>query len=276
MRPLLRYFLLSLLLLVIALVSALTSMRLAIHVREVRVPDFRGKTPAEARLLAEEKGLALEVESNYYSPRVAEGRVLSQGPAPGALVRRGWEVQVALSLGPQRVAIPQVVGESDRAAAITIAEHGLELSSTDDIQLPGTTDGEVIAQNPSANATDVSAPKVSILVAREPSPEAFVMPSFIGQPLATVTNVLKGAGFSVGRVSVAPPPPATVLVAPPPGNTTGSAAALSPQPSPPATQPATPPATPPTPVSPASIIASEEPAPGRKVLAGAAINFTVR
>src|SRR5437763_1872221 len=107
MRNLLRYFLMALLLVVVALVSALTTMRLAIHVREVRVPDFRGKTPTEARSLAEQNGLGMQVETNYYSPSVPEGRVLSQGPAPGAIVRRGWLVQVALSLVPQRVTIPQ-------------------------------------------------------------------------------------------------------------------------------------------------------------------------
>lgn len=268
-RNLLRYFLLTLLLLVIALVSALTTMRLAIHVREVRVPDLRGKTPAEARLLAGKKGLAVQVESTYYSSSVPEGRVLSQGPLPGTLVRRGWEVQVALSLGPQRVAIPQVVGESDRAAAITIAERGLELSSTDNVQLPEATPGQVIAQNPTANATDVSAPKVSILVAQQAQPEAFVMPNFIGQPLASVTRILKDAGFSVGKVTVATPAPPSqpanvAAAASEPPNTPPAAPAQTAQPAPQAT------------VSPASIIVSQDPGPGRKVLAGAAISFTVK
>jgi eukaryotic-like serine/threonine-protein kinase len=154
-RNLLRYFLMALLLLVVALVSALTAMRLAIHVREVRVPDLRNKTPADARRTAEESGLAAQVDSNYYSPTVPEGRVLSQIPASGVLVRRGWEVRLALSLGPQRVTIPQVVGQSDRAAAITIAERGLQLSSTDNVQVPGVDAGQVIAQNPPANATDI-------------------------------------------------------------------------------------------------------------------------
>jgi beta-lactam-binding protein with PASTA domain len=177
-RNLLRYFLMALLLLVVALVSALTTMRLAIHVREVRVPDLRNQTPADARRIAEQDGLSAQVDSNYYSPTVPEGRVLSQNPAGGTLVRRGWEVRLALSLGPQRVTIPQVVGESDRAAAISIAERGLQLSSTENVQLPGGEAGQVIAQDPPANATDVSAPKISLLVAQAPAPQAFVMQDF--------------------------------------------------------------------------------------------------
>jgi beta-lactam-binding protein with PASTA domain len=260
-RNLLRYLLLVLLLIVVALVSALTTMRLAIHVQEVRVPDLRGKTPADAQRIAEDNGLAMQVASSYYSPTVPEGRVLSQGPAPGALVRRGWQVQVALSLGQQRVTIPQVVGESDRAAAITIEERGLQLSSTDNLQLSTAAAGEVIAQSPPAGATDALAPRISLLVAQQPAPQAFVMPNFVGQPLGTVTNTLKDAGFSIGKVTLAPaippPPPAAVAAAP------------APQAPPQQTAP-------PPQITPASLILSQDPAAGHKVFAGAAINFAVR
>lgn len=261
MRNLLRYCLMALLLIVVALVSALTTMRLAIQVREVRVPDLRTKTPAEAKRVAEQDGLTAQVESNYYSAVIPEGRVLSQTPVAGTLVRRGWEVGLALSLGPQRVTIPQVVGKSDRAAAISIAERGLQLSSTDNIQISGAENGQVIAQDPPANATDVSAPKVSLLVAQSPSPQAFVMPSFIGQPLGSVTNTLQSTGFVVGKVTVAAP-----VSAPEPGNPTAPTPQIVPA------SPAVPPQAP----SPASIVVSQEPAPGEKVLAGTAINFVVK
>jgi beta-lactam-binding protein with PASTA domain len=262
MRNLLRYFLMALLLLGVALVSALTTMRLAIQVREVKVPDLRNKTPAEAKRLAEVDGLAAQVDSNYYSAAVPEGQVLSQTPVAGTLVRRGWEVRLALSLGPQRVTIPQVVGKSNRAAAISIAERGLQLSSTDNIQLSGAENGQVIAQDPPANATDVSAPKISLLVAQSPPPQAFVMPSFIGQPLGSVTSVLQSAGFVIGKVTIAP----AVSTAAPAGS--GPVA-------PPAATPAIP-VTSPQPPSATAIVISQEPAPGQKVLAGAAINFVVK
>ncbi len=254
----------ALVLLVVALVSALTAMRFAIHGREVTVPDLKGKTPIEARSVAEDAGLAAQVESNYYSPTIPEGRVLSQVPPSGTVVRRGWEVRLALSLGPQRVAIPQVVGSSDRAAAISIAERGLELSSTARVQISNASAGQVLSQNPPANAADISAPKVSLLVADEPTPEAFVMPSFVGQPLGSVRITLQNAGFSVGKVTMAP------SVSPP------EAANLALQVG--ATQGTEPPRMESSPAEPsaASFVVSQEPAPGAKVLAGAAINLVVK
>jgi len=90
-----RFILLALVLLVVALVSALTTMRFAIHVREVAVSNLVGLTPAEARKNVEGNGLRLEIERQYFSADVAEGRILSQVPPANARVRRGWTVRVA-------------------------------------------------------------------------------------------------------------------------------------------------------------------------------------
>jgi len=98
MRSVFRLLWMASVLVIVALLSALTAMRLAIHGREVTVPDMQGKTPGEARRMAESNGLEADVEREYYSPVVPEGKVLSQMPAAGSTVRRGWQVRLALSL----------------------------------------------------------------------------------------------------------------------------------------------------------------------------------
>src|SRR5215469_14631800 len=258
----------ALVLALVALASALTAMRFAIHGREIKVPDMQGKSPAEARQMAEANGLGLKVEREYYSSKVSEGRVLSQVPAAGTVVRRGWEVRLAISLGPQRVDIPVIVGQSERAAAIRIAQRGLNLGSTARMEVSGVDPGQVVAQNPPANATNVSAPKISLLVAEPPSRPAFVTPSLIGQTLETSTATLEGAGFVVGKVTTveAPPAPASENGSPP--AETGSA-----NPPPTASPPGIAPASTP---SPQAIVVSQDPKPGEKILAGSAVNLVVR
>jgi eukaryotic-like serine/threonine-protein kinase len=258
MRNLLRYFLLTLVLVVVALLSALTAMRLAIHGQEVSVPDLRGKSPAEARRVADDTGLAALVERSYYSATVPEGKVLSQVPSPGTEVRRGWEVRLALSLGPRRVTVPQLVGGTERAADLTLAQRGIEIESIARAALAGSTADQVVGQNPPANSPNISAPKVSILVSQADSPAAFVMPSFVGQPLGTVTNTLRDAGISVGRVTMAILAPASVENSGPQSETGAPGPLIASSP------------------SGASIIVSQDPAQGTKVLAGSAINFVVK
>src|SRR5579864_3997522 len=114
MRSLLRALWMSVVLLLVAIVSALVAMSLAIHGREVTVPDLQGKSPAEARRIAEDGGLSAQVEREYYSTTVPEGKVLSQTPAAGTIVRSGWELRLTVSLGPQRAAIPPVTGRSEQ------------------------------------------------------------------------------------------------------------------------------------------------------------------
>jgi len=80
MKPLFRFAMLALVLVVVALVSALTAMRFAIHGQEVEVPAVIGLTPADAERSVAGLGLQIEVERQYYSPTIAEGRIMTQMP----------------------------------------------------------------------------------------------------------------------------------------------------------------------------------------------------
>lgn len=255
MKSFFRFAILALTLVVVALVSALTAMRFAIHGQEVEVPAIVGLTPSDAAHSVAGLGLQIEVERQYYSPQIPEGRIMSQLPMPGAKVRRGWQVRVAQSLGPQRVAIPDVTNQSERAAEWNILRRGLDLASTAEMQLPGTPADQVLAQSPPANANQVEAPKTSLLVTVAADPPAYVMPSFVGQPLGSASRTIQDAGFKLGSVTMAPVTAASSI-------STGAA-------------PAMPASAPPQP-SPASIIVIQTPPAGQKVLAGAVVNCEVR
>jgi beta-lactam-binding protein with PASTA domain len=263
MRSAIRFALLALVLVIVAMVSALTAMRFAIHGQEVAVPALVGLTPLEAEREAAGLGLQISVETQYYSPQIPEGRIMSQLPMPGTKVRRGWQVRLAESLGPTRVAIPDVTGESEHAAELNIRRRGLDVASMAEVEQPGIPPDQVLAQSPRANATQVLAPKISLLVTAASEPQAFVMPSFVGQPLGNASRALQDAGFKLGNVSVAPPPITEVQD--------------SSQPNAAANVPAGTPAPPtPTQPSPASIIVSQAPVAGQKVILGTTVNFEVR
>jgi beta-lactam-binding protein with PASTA domain len=263
MKSAIRFALLALVLVIVAMVSALTAMRFAIHGQEVAVPALVGLTPTEAERAISGLGLQIAIETQYYSPQIPEGKIMSQLPLPGTKVRRGWQVRVAQSLGPTRVSIPDVTGQSEHAAELNIRRRGLDVASMAEVQQAGIPPDQVLAQNPPPNAAQVLAPKISLLVTAPSDPQAFVMPSFVGQPLGSVSRTLQDAGFKLGNVSVAPPPISEVQDSSQP-NAAANATAGAPAPPTPA-QP-----------SPASIIVAQSPAAGQKVLAGATVSFEVR
>ena len=244
--------LLALVLMTVALVSALTAMRLAIHGREVAIPKLVGMSPLEAERAGAASGLQVVVERQFYSADIPEGKIMTQMPLPGTRVRRGWSIRVAQSLGPQRVAIPDVTGGSERVAELNIRRRGLSLGSVAQVNLPDVPLDQVISQSPPANASGVAAPKISLLVSAGPEPPTYVMPNLTGQPLGSAMLALQDAGIRVGKVSVLPPPlpgePQTAPIAP---------SAVS--------EP-----------SGASMIVTQTPAPGQKIVAGSAVNFEVR
>jgi beta-lactam-binding protein with PASTA domain len=261
MKSVLRFALLALVLVIVAMVSALTAMRFAIHGQEVAVPPLVGLAPEDAERAIAGLGLQMSIERQYYSPQIAEGRIMSQLPLPGTKVRHGWQVRVAQSLGPVRVAIPDVTGQSEHAAELNIRRRGLELTSRAEVQTAGIPADQVLAQSPPANATQVAEPNISLLVTAAAEPQAFVMPSFIGQPLGSVSRTLQDAGFRLGNVSVAVPAPVPTLDAA--GNPVAAPVPIV---------PAAPPAQP----SPASIIVSQAPGAGNRVVAGTVVSFEVR
>lgn len=253
MRQFFRLVLMALVLLTVALVSALTAMRFAIHGREVVIPKLVDSTPLQAERAVAQSGLGVVVERQYYSPGVAEGKIISQVPPPGTKVRRGWTIRVAQSLGPQRVTIPDVTGETERVAELNIRRRGLDLGSTAQISLPDVTPDQVVSQNPPANASGVLVPKINLLLSDTPRPAGFVMPNFVGSPLGSATVALQEAGIKLGRVTVVSP---TQPAAEPEGNPVPAAPALQP--------------------GAASMIVTQNPAAGQKVVAGSAVSFEVR
>ncbi len=240
LRKLLRYFLLALVLLLVFLASALLSMRFAIHGREVTVPALSGLTLPEAERVASAGGLVLSVESRFYTSQTPRGRIVSQVPAPETRVRRGWKVQVAESLGPQRAAIPNLIGQSEHAADINVSRHGLEVGSVARLRVPGAPPDTVVAQSPPPDTKDAISPRINLAFSASDNAPRYVMPSFVGKTLAEATDALEDAGFTVGKVWPVAAPAAE-----------GGSHGMS------------------------GIIVRQFPPAGYKVAAGAAINFEV-
>ena len=231
----------------VALLSALITMRLAIHTAEVEVPNLGGLTVDEAGEKTTSARLNLTVENRFYSTTVPAGRVLSQSPAAGATVRKGWHMRVTESLGPQRVSIPDTVGMNEHDAGMAIRRASLDLGALAYLPSPGTAD-VVLAQTPPANAEGVEKPEVGLLLSQPETaaPKVYVMPSLVGLSYSAANAKMKEMDLHVW--------------------------AIVPQPAAPAADPSAAPGTVPTPAPtamvPAGGVVTQTPAAGGRVSAG--------
>lgn len=188
---------LLMLLIVVAMLSAIATMHLVIHGAEVKVPSLQGMTITQARSEAAGMGLNLIVDNRYYSAEVTAGHILTQSPPPGTIVRRAWRVRVSESLGPQRVDVPNTVGTDERVAAMRLRRLGLEVGVTARLPESGAPEGTVVAQDPPAHAQGIEGPSVNLLVAapEDNAPDRYVMPDFTGVPIVTAQAQLAKVGI---------------------------------------------------------------------------------
>lgn len=198
----------------VALLAAITTMHFAIHGAEVTIPDFRGMTIPEATHKAVLLGMNLSVDNRFYSAEVPADRVLSQSPAPGTVVRREWHVRITQSLGPQRVSIPNVVGQEERVATIQIRRLGLDIGTLAHLPTDSASPGTIIAQNPPPDAAGVERPTVSLLIAGPAAPPqtGVVMPDLAGQTATAASYAITHAGLKLAAwkdqpIPIEPLPP---------------------------------------------------------------------
>lgn len=192
----------------IAFLSALTAMRFAVQGREVAMPDVVGKSAVPAEQILRGRGLGIKVEDRVYSNLPAD-TVVRQSPPPNMRVKTGQSAHVVLSLGPQKVTIPQLDGRSLRAAQVELLRGGMQLGEVSSVYLPDTDPDTIAQQNPAPGNTDVTSPHVNLLVSLGPRPQAFVMPQLDGFTVAEAQSKLSSTGLRVSKVSAVPAPGAT-------------------------------------------------------------------
>ncbi len=220
-RALFRLFLLFTFLVVVAMVSAITTIRLTIRGHQEATPKFVGMPVSRAQQIASTLGLEMKIEDKVFSSNVPANAIVSQMPLPGTPIKVGQHVHILVSLGPPAMAVPNLVGDSLRAARITAIQRGLAIGDVVAVHWPGAEPDRVVVQDPPAANSEVHSPAVNLLVSLGQEPQAYLCPSFVGQPLEHVRRTLEKAGFQVGDVIRLPGATAssgTVLAqSPPPG-----------------------------------------------------------
>jgi serine/threonine-protein kinase len=217
-----RLFLLFAVLVAVGLISAITTIRLAIHGRQATMPNLVGMQLETAERIAESRGLELKVEDKLFSTQYAANEIVSQMPPAGTGLKEGQHVHVLVSLGAPRVPVPNLVGDSLRVARIKATERGLNVGDVVAVHWAGGLEDRVLVQDPAPSTVEVHSPALNLLVSLGQPPGAFLCPSFIGRPLAEARRALEKAGFKVGAITPIPTdttPKGTILTqSPPPGS----------------------------------------------------------
>jgi len=172
-----------------AFLSAITAMRIAIHGREVSMPNLVGKGVTEASNDLRSRGLILRVADRVYSEQ-AINTVVRQTPSPGMLMKISQQAHVVLSLGQRALQIPPLEGTSLRVSRIELLRGGLQVGEVSTLSLADVPADTVVLQSPKPGA-GAATPRVDVLVSQGAREGAYVMPHLIGMNVADAVRRLE-------------------------------------------------------------------------------------
>lgn len=160
------------------------------------VPDLRGLTLATARERLAGAGLALGTVDSLQHPSVAEDLILGQSPLPGQVARADTPVRITISLGPQRRAVPDVLGlDADEARVVLQTSGFLVTADSAESEMPR---GRVVQMSPPPDSVVPLPARIRLLVSA--GPPVVAMPFVLGLEEQEAVTLLDSLGLVVSDV----------------------------------------------------------------------------
>ncbi len=153
--------------LVLLFVIVFLITRLVLDTKKVVIPNLVGKTEAEARQLAQESKVIIEIGESQASSEVEEGKIISQEPpfSEGEKIAEGTKIKIILSTGPETTKLPDFENKSIEDVRRDASRMGLVLEEVfenhNEIE-----EGKVISQDTNPGVLVKSGDKIVVHVSK--------------------------------------------------------------------------------------------------------------
>ncbi len=185
---------------IVGALSTFITLRFFTTGDEVVVPDLKGKAPVEAIKLLTDRGLQLKIlPQKRFDKEIPADHIIAQQPVADTHIKTGRSVEVYMSLGPEKVVVPDLTGQTTRVAMLTLDQYKLSSGKIVYVTSPGAESDAVLAQFPLPGTivTDVRVVNILANNSMYVNPRSFVMPDVIGKSVDDVNYFFKDAGLRV-------------------------------------------------------------------------------
>lgn len=166
------------------------------------VPNVVGldRPQAEAAIVA--ASLKPELDSEEFSDTVPAGKVIRQNPDAGSKLKQDGVVRLVVSKGSNRVAVPDLLGQSASFADSKLKEVGLNPDRLPDEYSDTVPEGSVIRQDPAPAAQVQKGTSVKYVVSKGVQPPKEVtVPDVRNMNTSQATSRLSQNGLKLGSVT---------------------------------------------------------------------------
>ena len=164
----------------------------------ILVPDFRGRHTSEVMKL-KPSGIEVITRDQKYDDRQPKGHVIAQYPDPGTLVKPGKQVLITVSLGLQKVNVPNLIGKSMREVDVALMNSQLILGNSAYVFSDKISPDRIVGQSPLSSEEYGVNKNVDLLISLGKKPETLPLPNLTGINLDIAKDRIKSWGFNIGR-----------------------------------------------------------------------------
>ena len=160
------------------------------------IPDIIGKTLEEAEDILTEKGLLLKQGYTEYSDTVDEGRIIKiDGGNVGDITKKDTEISVVVSLGKEKVEIPDVSNLTANNAQELLKQNRLKVTIESDYNLNIPLNIAIKTEPEAGTPVDVNS-DVILYVSLGPEVAKVYVPDLIGAEINEAIRILDGKGLN--------------------------------------------------------------------------------
>jgi serine/threonine-protein kinase len=163
----------------------------------VVVPNLVGRSYAEAEQIAQSQGLSLSVVDRRYDDVVPAEAVVAQVVAAGGKVRRGETIGVILSLGSEKITLPNVVNLPVAQAETQLTTAGLVVEKHG-VASAQVAEGRVVSQEPPAATPLLKGSTVRLAVSVG---HKVAVPGLVGRHWEEAQRAISEAGLATTYVN---------------------------------------------------------------------------
>lgn len=162
------------------------------------VPNVLGLQVAAAEEQLVAASLVVDI-SEEWSKAVPEGAVISTAPAAETSLEHGSIVTVIVSKGPERYAVPDLVGNQLADAKNALRAVKLSVGKTVYTYDDSVPSGRIIASTPASGTIMQPRETIDLTISKGPAP--IPVPDVRGASLASAKSTLANAGFTTSSTS---------------------------------------------------------------------------
>lgn len=169
--------------------------------KEIEAPNFKNMTIEEAEQYLEENEIDLKIKKDeeVVSEEIEKGKIVSQDPQAGEVIKEGSTIRVNISKGLGDGSVPDLEGQMKDDAESMLKAAGFKLGrvSEEASEEPA---GTILDQDPSPGTEAEKGTEVNIVVSDGSKAKA-IMPYLVGKNIGDAQSALTNAGLSLGSQS---------------------------------------------------------------------------